>query len=95
MVFDGPKPLKSIEKQILFLILGHSKKQWKTYAKGDLKSHVLGSKMATWAYQFRLIIWFLKFWCDAKKSSCLDAYPMDQQIEKNEPWGAKGHKSRE
>jgi hypothetical protein len=27
MVFDGLKPLKSIEKQTLFLILGHSKKQ--------------------------------------------------------------------
>ena len=29
MVFDGPKPLKSIEKQTLFLILGHSKKTMK------------------------------------------------------------------
>ena len=28
MVFDGLKPLKSIEKQTLFLILGHSKKQF-------------------------------------------------------------------
>jgi hypothetical protein len=27
MVFDGLKPLKSIEKQTLFLTLGHSKKQ--------------------------------------------------------------------
>ena len=26
MVFDGPKQLKSIEKHILFLILGHSQK---------------------------------------------------------------------
>ena len=51
MVFDGPKPLKSIEKQTLFLILGHSQKQWKNDAKGDLKSHALESKMATWASQ--------------------------------------------
>ena len=28
MVLDGPKPLKSIEKQTLFLILGHSKKRY-------------------------------------------------------------------
>jgi hypothetical protein len=27
MVFDGLKPLKSIEKQTLFLTLGYSKKQ--------------------------------------------------------------------
>ena len=92
MVFDDPKPLKIIEKQTLFLILGHSKKQWKNYAKGDLKSHGFGSKMATWASQFRLIIWFLTFWCDAKISSFLDAFPMDQKIEKIEPWGAKGKK---
>ena len=90
MVFDGPKPLKSIEKQTLFLILGHSKKQWKNDAKGDLKSHVLGSKMATWASQVRLILWFWTFWCDAEKSSFLDALQMDQQIEKIEPWSNKG-----
>ena len=92
MFFDGPKPLKTIEKHILFLILGHSKKQWKTYAKGDLKSHVLGSKMATWASLVRLIVWFLMFCCDAKKSSFLDAFPMYQKIEKMEPWSAKGRK---
>ena len=47
MVLDGPKPLQSIEKQTLFLILGHSQKLLKNDAKGDLKSHVFGSKMAT------------------------------------------------
>ena len=35
MVLDGPKPLKSIEKQTLFLILGHSKKR---YQRGSQKS---------------------------------------------------------
>ena len=83
MVFDGPEPLKSIEKQTLLLILGHSKKQWKNDANRDLKSHVFRTKMVTWAFQFRLIIWFLKFWCDARKSSFLDAFPMDQEIEKS------------
>ena len=53
MVYDGPKPLKHIEKQTFFLFSGHSRKN---DAKGDLKSHVLESKMATWASQFRLII---------------------------------------
>ena len=36
MVLDGPKPLKSIEKQTLFLTLGHSKK--KRYQRGPQKS---------------------------------------------------------
>ena len=66
MVSDGPKPLKSIEKQTFCLILGHSQKRLKNYAKGDLTSHVFLCKMATWASQLRLILWFLKFWCDAK-----------------------------
>ena len=90
--FDGPKPLKSILKLTLFLILGHSKKQWKNDVKGDLKSDFWGSTMATWASQFRLIIWFFTFWCEAKKSSFLDVFPMDQKIEQIEPWGAKGKK---
>jgi hypothetical protein len=56
MVFDGPKPLESIEKQTLFLILGHSQKRRKNDAKGDVTSHAFWSKMATGASQFRLII---------------------------------------
>ena len=39
IVFDGLTPLKSIEKQTLFLTLGHSKKQWKIDAKMAPKSH--------------------------------------------------------
>ena len=77
MVFDSLKQLKSIEQQSLFLILGHSQIRWKNYASGDLKSDVLESKMATWASQVRLILWFLTFWCDAKKSLLWDALPMD------------------
>ena len=33
MVFDGPTPLKSIEKQALFLIFGHYKNDEKTMPK--------------------------------------------------------------
>ena len=52
-------------KNILFF--GHSPKLWKNYTKGDLQSHVLWSKMATWASQVRLILWFLMFLGDAPK----------------------------
>ena len=90
IVLDGQKPLENIEKQTLFLILGHSKKLWKKDTKGDLKSHGFGFKMATWASQVRLIVLFLTFCCDAKKSSFLDAFPMKQQIEKIDPWSTKG-----
>jgi hypothetical protein len=34
------KPLKIIERQKLFLILGHSQKLWKNDAKTNLKSHI-------------------------------------------------------
>jgi hypothetical protein len=44
MVLDGPKPLKSIEKQILFLILGHSKNNEKTIPKGTSKVMFLDPK---------------------------------------------------
>ena len=37
MVLDGPKPLKHIEKQTLFLILGHSKNNEKISKKGSQK----------------------------------------------------------
>ena len=90
IVLDGPKPLKSIEKQALFLILGHSKKRWQNDTKGNLKSHVFGSKMATLASPVRLIVGFLMFCCDAKKSSFLDAFPMHQKIEKSSLGAPKG-----
>ena len=92
MVFDGPKPLKSIEKQTLFLILGYSKKQWKNDAKGDLKSHVFRSKMATWASQYRLIVWFLTFWCGAKKSSFLNAFRWTNKSKKSTRGAPKARK---
>ena len=68
------------------------KKQWKNDTKGDFKSHVFVSKMATCASQVRLIVWFLTFCCDAKNSSFLDAFPMYQKIEKIDPWSTKGPK---
>ena len=39
MVFDGLKPLKSIETHLLFLTLGHLKKQVKIDAKMAPQSH--------------------------------------------------------
>ena len=50
-----------------FMVLGHSQKWWKNDAKRDLTNHVFWMKIATWASQLRLILWFLTFWCDAKK----------------------------
>ena len=44
MVFDGPKPLQSIEKQELFLILGHSQNIEKTMPKGTSKVMFWGPK---------------------------------------------------
>jgi hypothetical protein len=38
MVFDGPKPLKSIENQALFLTLGHSKNNENRCQNGSQKS---------------------------------------------------------
>ena len=45
--------------------------------------------MAIWVSKVRLILGFLAFWCDAKKSSFVDALPMDQQFEQIAPWSAK------
>ena len=44
MVFDGLKPLKSIEKQTLFLILGIQKNNKKTMPKGTSKVMLLNLK---------------------------------------------------
>ena len=42
----------------------------KNDAKRNVKSHVFWYKIATWASQVRHILWFLKFWCDAKTCFC-------------------------
>ena len=76
-VSDGPKQLKNIEKKTF----SWWKKCKKRCQRGP-QSHVFSYKMVTWASQVRLILWFLTFWCDAKKSSFLDAFPMDRQIQK-------------
>ena len=44
IVFDGPKPLKSIEKQTFVLIFVHSEKNWKKDAKGTSKVMFGGPK---------------------------------------------------
>jgi hypothetical protein len=46
MVLDGPKPLKNIEKQTLFLILGHPKSDEKTISKGT--SQVMFFQNRSW-----------------------------------------------
>ena len=51
--------------------------------KGDLKSHALGSKMATWASQVQLILRFLKFWGDAPKLSFFRRSPDGPKNKKN------------
>ena len=44
MVLDDPKPLKSIEKQTLFLILGHSKNNEKSMPKRYPKDYEMDQK---------------------------------------------------
>ena len=61
---DGPRALRN---------LGHSRNNnEKRYQRRPQKS-CFWSKIMTWASQVRLIVWFLTFGCDAKKSSLLDA----------------------
>ena len=69
MVFDGLKPLKSIEKQTLFLTLGHSKKQWKIDTTMAPKSHEQLSKMEPGGAQDRFILSFIVFWRRRKNLS--------------------------
>ena len=90
MSFDGPKPLEINEKQIHFLIFGHSIKLWKKRCqRGPQKTYfgVHNGDMGLPGSTYPLI---LAFWDDAKKSSFLDALPIDQKIKKIEPWSAKG-----
>ena len=47
-------------------------------AKGDMQSHVW-SKMATWAFWVRLIVWFLTLWCDANKSLFYEVTSISKQ----------------
>ena len=98
-VFDGLKPLKSIEKQTLLLILGHSHKRWKTDAKGDLKSHVFWSNWRHDPPRFDLSSDFGRFgampkndhfgtpsrWTKKSKKSSLD--------QKIKPWSTKGREA--
>ena len=58
MVWDDPKPLTSIEKQTLFLILGHSKKR---YQRGPQKSCFLVPKWRHGPPRFDLSYDFWRF----------------------------------
>ena len=89
MVFDGLKPLNSIENEILFLVFGHSQKLWKNDAKGSSKVIFWGPKWRHWASTFDLSSDLWRFGAMPQKPSFLDAFPMDETIE---PWNAKGSK---
>ena len=92
MVFDGLKPLKSIQKQTLFFTLGHSKKQWKINAKMAPKSHEKWSKMEPGGAQDRFILSFYRFWEKTKKLDFSMRFRGDQKTRKIDPWSAKGSK---
>jgi hypothetical protein len=49
--FGMPKPLKSIEKQTLFLILGHSKKTMKNQCQNNTQKIMKLTKNATKIYE--------------------------------------------
>ena len=85
MVLDGLKLLKSIEKQILFLTLGHSKKQYKNDTKGDPKSHDKWFKMEPGGAQDRFILRFYRFLEKAKKLDFPMRFQGDQKTNKNRP----------
>ena len=75
MVFDGLKPLKSIEKQSLFLTLGHSKKQWKIDAKMAPKSNEKFSKMEPGGGQGSIYSSFLSIFGEGEKTWFFDEVP--------------------
>ena len=93
MVFDGLKPWKSIETQTLFLILGHSKKQWKIDAKMAPKSHEQLSKMERGGALDRFILRFYRFWKKAKKLDFSMRFRGDQKQGKSTRGAPKARKS--
>ena len=93
MVFDGLRPLKSIEKQTLFLTLGHSKKQSKIDAKIVAKSHEKWSKMERGGAQDRFILRFYRFWEKTKKLDFSMRFQGDPKTRKIDPWNAKSSKN--
>ena len=88
MVFDNPKRLRSIEKQTLFLIFGHSQKCWKIDAKRDPRSHGFGYKIDHWALKGRFIACFGLILDESKKRR----FSEGRKIKKIDPWGTKGRK---
>ena len=76
------KTIEKYWKRNNFLDFRSFEKNEKTMPKETSKVMFWGSKMATCAFQVRLILWFLTFWCDAKKWWFLDALPLAPQIRK-------------
>ena len=92
MVFDGPKPLKSIEKQTFFLILGHSKKPMKKQSKkGSPKSSKIDWKRQ-WGRQGSIYSSIVSILGPVEQSSFFDVALGRRKSIKIEPWGAKGRK---
>ena len=87
MVSDGIKPLKSIDKQTLFLTSGHSKKQWKIDAKMAPKSHEKWSKIEPGGAQDRFILRFYWFLEKAKKLDFSMRFRGDQRLENKKNGG--------
>ena len=71
-----------------FMVFGLSWKWWKTMRKGTSQI-MFFSKMATWAWKVRFILWLLTLWCEFKKSLFFEAFPIDHRMQKIEPWRRK------
>ena len=93
MLFDGLQPLKNIEKQTLFLTLGHSKKKWKIDAKMAPKSHEKWFKMEPGGAHDLFILRFYWFLEKAKKLDFSMRFRGDQKTRKIDPWSANDSKN--
>ena len=88
--FYGPKPLESNEKQILFLILGHSKKPMKKRSKkGFQKSFKIGWKRP-WGRQASIYSSILSIWAPVEKNMFFRSATKRPKIIKNRSKCAQG-----
>ena len=85
MVFDGLKPLESIEKQTLFLTLGHSKKQWKIDAKMAPKSYEKVVQNGARGRPGSIYSSFLSIFWEGEKTWFFDEVPGRPKNKENRP----------
>ena len=90
MDFYGPKPLKSIENLTLFLILGHSEKQWKSDPKRVFKINQIWSKIEPWARKGRFCRGPGSILARSEKVWFFDWQKVDQKSIKIDPSGVPG-----